>query len=185
MKISTREVVLLTILFLMLVSGAYYMFFYTPNTKVVNELQESINSKTTQIDNASIMLLQRQALAIQKDALEEEFTDVAKNLHENFSDASILRLIERTITPYTNTMNIEFGNKTTGTTEKAGVTYMRTVQVSLHTTYDNLQGIIKAFEEGDAANRIVDFSCSGGYNESSRTAGQEMSVSFSIDFLVR
>jgi len=185
MKISTREVVLLTVLFLLLLIGAYYLLFYVPNTNEISELHESINSKTTQIDNASIMLLRRQALALQKETLEEEFTDVAKYLHEDFNDADILRRIEKIITPYTDTMNIDFANRNTGTNEKAGLTSVRTVQVSLHTTYDDLQKIIKAFEEEDAANRIVNFTCGSNYNDFSRTAGHEMSVNISVDFLVR
>jgi len=184
MKISTREIVMLTVLFLMMLGGAYYMFFYTPDSEEISRLQESINSKNTQIDNASITLLRRQALALQKDALEEEFAGIAEHLHEDFHDADVLRQLERIIMPYTHTMNIAFANRTAGTKEATGITSVRTVQVSLYTTYSNLLRILRAFEEDDIANRIINFTC-GIYNDELAGAGnQEMSVSISIDYLV-
>jgi len=182
MKISKREVVMLTALFLLILAGAYYLFYYMPKTEEIDKLQENISSKTTDIENASITLLRRQSLAIKKDAIEEEFNGVAKYLHEDFSDADILRRIERIITPYTGTMNIEFAKRDEEKTKKAGLTSLRTVQVRLNTSYDNLQEILKAFAEEDAANRIVDFTCNSYSNE---FFNREMNVNISVDFLIR
>ena len=185
MKISTREIILLTVLLLMLLSGAYYMFYYVPNTEEINSLQEKINSKTTQIDNASITLLRRQSLALKKEALEEEFADVEKHLDEDFYDADILRQIERIITPYTEIMTIEFDNKKPAANDAEKLTTVRTVQVSMNTTYDDLQAIIKTFAKEDAANRIVSFACSSHHDEFSIADNREMRVSFAVDFLMR
>ena len=132
-----------------------------------------------------ITLLRRQSLAHNKDNLEKEFADVAKYLHEDFSDVDILRRIERIIKPYSDTMNIEFANKKSEKDAMSGLTSVRTVHVGLQTTYNGLQEIIKALEEEDVANRIVNFSCGSYNNESLRTSRQEMSVNLSIDFLVR
>jgi len=185
MKVSKREAVLLTALLLMLIFGAYYMFFYMPNTEVIGELQKNINSTTTQIDNASITLLRRQALTVNRDALEEEFADVAKYLHEDVNDTDIFKRIESIIAPFTDIMNIEFAKKNTVTNKKAGLTSARTVHVDLYTTYSNLQGIIKAFEEEYIANRIIEFSCGGHYDEFSEIDDSKMRVSFSVEFLSR
>jgi len=185
MKISTREVVLLIALFVLLMAGAYYLLFFVPNSNEASELQESINSKNAQIDNASIMLLRRQSLVLQKEALEKEFAGVAKYVHEDFGDTDILRRIENIITPYTDTMNIEFANRNSGSNNNAGLTSVRTVQVSLNTSHSNLNGIIKAFEQEDAANRIVNFSVSGNYSEYAGTSGQLMRVNISVDYLSR
>ena len=185
MKISTREVVLLTALFLLLLSGAYYLFFYMPTSNEINELQENITSKTTQIDNASITLLRKQALTLNKGAIEEDFVHIEKLLHEDFSDADILRRIEKIIKPYTNVMNIEFANRNTGPNEEVRLTSVRTVQVSLNTSFKNLQGIIKAFENEDIANRIINFTCGTVYNEFPGTADKELRVNISVDFLER
>jgi len=185
MKISTREVVLLTVLFLMLLAGAYYLFYYTPYTNEISELQEEINDKTTVLEMNSTMLLRMQALTLEKDALKKEFAGVAKYMREDFDDADILRLIEKIIKPYSSTMNIEFANSTTETKETAGATSVHTVNVSLTTSYNDLQGIIKAFEEGDVANRITNFACSSNSGGSSGTYNKDMSVMISIDFLER
>jgi len=185
MKISTREIVLLTVLLLMLLSGAYYMFYYVPNTEEINALQEKISSKTTQIDNASITLLRRQSLAIKKETLEKEFADVTKHLDEGFYDADILRRIEKIITPYTEIMNIEFDNKKNAANETERLTTVRTVHVSINTNYDDLQAIIKSFAKEDAANRIVNFTCSSHYDEFAEEGEQGMRVNFDVDFLMR
>ena len=185
MKISTREVVLLTALFLLILAGAYYLLFYMPNSNEINELGESISNKTEQLEEATALLLQRQALSVKKEALEKEFGDVAKHLQEDFDDADILRRIENIIKPHTSIMNIEFANRNTGTSETAGLTSVRSVQVSLHTNYNDLQEIIKAFEVEDAANRIASFSVSGSYNAYSGSGGQIMRVNITVDYLSR
>ena len=185
MKISTREVFLLTLLFLMLLGGAYYLFFYTPNTNEISELQENIEGKNTAIEFASTMLLRAQTLSLEKEALEKEFADVEKYLHEDFNDAEILRRIEKIIKPHTDTMNMDFANRSTGTNETAGSSSVRSVRLNFSTTYNDLQGIIKAFEEADVANRIVDFSCDGNYSGSSGTGNERMNVNLSVDFLER
>ena len=185
MKISTREVVLLTALFLLILSGAYYLFFYMPTSNEINELQEKITSKTTQVDNASITLLRKQALTLNKGAIEEDFVHIEKYLHDDFNDADILRRIEKIIKPYTSIMSIDFANRNTGSDEEAGLTTVRTVQVRLNTTYKNLQGIIKSFENEDLANRIINFTCDNTGSEFIDKNNQELSVMISVDFLER
>jgi len=185
MKTSGREAFLLVVLYLLIISGVYYVFFYMPNSNEINQLQESIDSTNAQIDDASIMLLRMQGLTNRNKTLGEEFADISGHLPEDVSDADILRRIEHIIKPYTDTLSIEFAVKAAGPAEDAKLTSVQTVHLHMNTSYDNLQKIISAFEDEDIANRIVHFTLSRYYSDLEETGGRDLQIGLSIDYLLR
>jgi len=178
-SISGREIFLLVILGVMLIGIGYYFLYFAPTMAEIRDAEARVSEKESAAANAVITVMRWAGLSLQKENIEQDFSDILNLLPESFDETDILRRIEKIVGRYTPNINIIFPRE--GARSASGATSVYGVNVDFIVSYDEFQEIIKAFAGEDIPVRIVNFSCQNLANAERAL----LQIRIALEFLAR
>lgn len=177
MKLSKREIFLLSAFLILVCAAGYYLFIFQPLNTQITELETSINKKKQDADDASLRLIQWGALTAQKNQLESDWAELEKSMPAGFDGAEFITLVKKIIFPYTPDITVKLPAQPR--TQEATEVY--SVGLDFSVTYDTLQSILNSFAESDAYSRVSTMSCAAIKNENDLSSS--LNVSMTIELL--
>jgi|GEM_PF-6078522 len=152
--LSKKEIILLVVLLVVIIIALYYYYFYRPMQEDMAALNSEIQQNQTKLDDLNT---KQQTIA----RAEEEILRLQSGLNDSLSDIptgidepELLVFIEDSVRGLSEDVTIAFN----ATPELTEYYQIKTVVVTLSTTYDHLKTILSAFENAPCRNVIMDFS---------------------------
>lgn len=149
MKLSKREIMLLTLALVIMIGALYYNYFYSPIKNDISTLQSEISAQTQQLAVAKAQAMGMEALVKKTEKLSNDLKQQYPEFLNCFEQANILVFLNDLISPYGLKSSITFKD-----IEEKGISRIAKVHITLSTDYYGLIRILESLEQAVYYNEV-------------------------------
>lgn len=149
MSISKRERMLLIIVALLALFGAYYLLYLKPCTDEIKELNSDIETKELQVFANEQQKNSTEQLQKEIDSMDEQLEEYGDSAAYSFDQPPVLVYLSKTVGDYAVKNSIEFKR-----TEQTGVVERYEISIEMTGTYDEFKKVLNALEKAPYMIRI-------------------------------
>lgn len=150
MNISKRERTLITIVLILAVIAAYYVFFLKPYIDDFGELSSQRTTKSVDLETKTMQQAQVDKLDEQIAGLTEEIESTIANIPQGFDQPPMLVYLEETVNTHAQKIAFTFKHP-----EMDGQMTITPVTISMYSSYDGLKAILQEFSSGKYVIRVT------------------------------
>ena len=155
MSISKRERILIIVVVLLALLGAYYLYYLKPNMDEVSELNSDIENLQLQKSAHDQQTTQAELLKSQIEDMDEQLALYGDSIAHSFDQPPVLVYLSDTINTYASKNLIQFDM-----TQQTGPIERYVITITMTATYDGLKQVLSALEDSPYLIRISGMSIS-------------------------
>lgn len=193
-KLTTREIILLSVCFIGIIGFAYYRYFFTPIESELNSLSSSINDAQQQI-----ILLEKTVQQLPE--IKADYTELttvfeekkSEYIMDSYNQVTMIAQLQEMIDQRATGKSVSFSEPSQQLyleeNPELGSYVVETISLSFTTTEDGWVELLNTFENTYSANKIGNFSVSPTGEETIvdeegnvTTLPSQVSVSMSVEF---
>ncbi len=149
MSISKRERMLLIIVALLALFGAYYLLYLKPCMDEIKELNSDIETKELQVFANEQQKNNAEKLQQEIDSMDEQLAQYGDSAAYSFDQPPVLVYLSKTVSDHAVKNSIEFKR-----TEQTGMIERYQINIEMMGTYDEFKKVLKALEKAPYMIRI-------------------------------